>query len=424
MGWENSGDGLLVSGEIPGAQNQAQTFTNGIIATPIYGGTAANDDITIGGTSHATKTTSYVLLQPSGGNVGIGTLTPDSLLHTSVSTANTNTVQQLLTLSANSTGTAAAGFGSRILWELESSTTDDRTAAALDVVWMDATHATRTSLMTFSTVNSAGSLTERMRITGAGNVGIGSVAASYALEVVKAAANSVVYVGTTTSGLAQIMAAGAYSDTNPGFFEARAGASFMLTNYNTTANNYSCISFKDANSYPVAQIAAVNTDHVNHGGYLAFWARPASGTALEVMRATPTEVVVNDTGASTVDFRVEGDTSANLLFVDASVDKIKVGGTAERATTAGTNAIDIFNGTAPVGTLANGISIYSKAGEFYALDAAGNETLNSPHDPETGEWIFWSRNTVTGRTYRVDMERMVAAIEALTGQSFTTETFD
>ena len=37
-----------------------------------------------------------------------------------------------------------------------------------------------------------------------------------------------------------------------------------------------------------------------------------------------TEVVFNDDGAS-VDFRVEGDTEANLLFVDASADKVGIG---------------------------------------------------------------------------------------------------
>lgn len=42
----------------------------------ILGGTAANDDLTIRGTSHATKTTSYVLLQDTGGSVVIGTSSP------------------------------------------------------------------------------------------------------------------------------------------------------------------------------------------------------------------------------------------------------------------------------------------------------------------------------------------------------------
>jgi len=56
------------------------TFTTQITTPLIYGGAAANDDITIGGTSHATKTTSYVILQPTGGNVGIGTTGPGSKL--------------------------------------------------------------------------------------------------------------------------------------------------------------------------------------------------------------------------------------------------------------------------------------------------------------------------------------------------------
>ncbi len=47
----------------------------------LYGGTGANDDITIHGTSDGTRTTSYVILQPSGGNVGIGTAAPATALH-------------------------------------------------------------------------------------------------------------------------------------------------------------------------------------------------------------------------------------------------------------------------------------------------------------------------------------------------------
>ena len=46
----------------------------------VYGGNAANDDLILEGTSHGTKTTSYVILQLSGGNVGIGTTTPEAPL--------------------------------------------------------------------------------------------------------------------------------------------------------------------------------------------------------------------------------------------------------------------------------------------------------------------------------------------------------
>ena len=38
----------------------------------LYGGTAANEDLTLHGTSNATRTSSYVLLQPTAGNVVIG----------------------------------------------------------------------------------------------------------------------------------------------------------------------------------------------------------------------------------------------------------------------------------------------------------------------------------------------------------------
>lgn len=43
-----------------------------LLTPQIYGSSAANGDITIEGTSDATKTTSYINLQPTGGNVGIG----------------------------------------------------------------------------------------------------------------------------------------------------------------------------------------------------------------------------------------------------------------------------------------------------------------------------------------------------------------
>lgn len=46
----------------------------------LSGGTDANDDLTLQGTTDATRTTSYVNLQPNGGNVGIGTASPTQQL--------------------------------------------------------------------------------------------------------------------------------------------------------------------------------------------------------------------------------------------------------------------------------------------------------------------------------------------------------
>jgi hypothetical protein len=72
---DETGSGSLVFGTSP-------TLTTPTIAA-INGGTAANDDITIQGTTNATRTTSYVNLQPNGGLVGIGTATPSQQLDVS-----------------------------------------------------------------------------------------------------------------------------------------------------------------------------------------------------------------------------------------------------------------------------------------------------------------------------------------------------
>jgi hypothetical protein len=67
----------------------------------------------------------------------------------------------------------------------------------------------------------------------------------------------------------------------------------------------------------------------------------------------------------------------------------------------------LFDGTAPVGTLANGVSFYSASGEANVMDAAGNATLLSPHDAETNEWIFRSKHTPTGKVLKIDVERLL-----------------
>lgn len=100
---------------------------------------------------------------------------------------------------------------------------------------------------------------------------------------------------------------------------------------------------------------------------------------------------------------------------------IKIAGTALRGTTEGTNHLDIFDGTAPVGTLANGISLYSASGELRVMDAAGNSTLLSPHALDTNEWVYDSVNTQTGKGLHVDMERLVKFLDAKFGTSFVRE---
>ncbi len=67
--------------------------------------------------------------------------------------------------------------------------------------------------------------------------------------------------------------------------------------------------------------------------------------------------------------------------------------------------------------------IYSENGYLKAQDIRGNITQFSPHDPETGEWIFYSKNIKTGRTVRVNMEELVKDMEKLTGKKYLIESF-
>jgi hypothetical protein len=84
-----------------------------------------------------------------------------------VESALTNTQANVLTVKHNSTGTPAAFFGSRILFQLESATVVDRDAAAIDAYWSTATDASRSSRLVFSTVNS-GVLTSRLSVYNTG----------------------------------------------------------------------------------------------------------------------------------------------------------------------------------------------------------------------------------------------------------------
>ncbi len=113
-------------------------------------------------------------------------------------------------------------------------------------------------------------------------------------------------------------------------------------------------------------------------------------------------VIAYNASTHLMSFRTNGVTS---MYLDSS-GNVGLGGSAVRGTTAGTAHLDLFNGTAPTGTLANGVSFYSAAGEANVIDAAGNVTLLSPHD-EDNNWIFRSKDTTTGKVLKIDMEKFM-----------------
>jgi hypothetical protein len=77
-------------------------------------------------------------------------------------------------------------------------------------------------------------------------------------------------------------------------------------------------------------------------------------------------------------------------------------------------------GSDPSG-VANNAHIYAKdeasSAEVFVRDEAGNVTKISPHNKQ-GEWEYYSRNTKTGKTVRINMEEMIRDIEKLTGKTY------
>jgi hypothetical protein len=144
----------------------------------------------------------------------------------------------------------------------------------------------------------------------------------------------------------------------------------------------------------------------------------AAGSALNLQATTS-----SSPSGETIVFKV-GNNGATVVGTMTGAANFKLSGTATRGTTEGTNHLDIFDGTAPVGTLANGISLYSTSGELRTMDASGNATLLSPHDHTTNEWIFYSVNTQTGKVLRIDMERLMRDLDSRMGGGYVHESTD
>lgn len=148
----------------------------------VYGGTAANEDLTLEGTSHATKTTSYIILQPTGGNVGIGTPVPQSPLDVRGqsyfrldSNAASPNVFTILNLDNTASTLHGVGFTGYVAQTGQSTALPlGKVVMGKEIEWTT-TGSTNDSFMAFETkIN--GTLTERARLSSDGNLGVNTTA--------------------------------------------------------------------------------------------------------------------------------------------------------------------------------------------------------------------------------------------------------
>ena len=136
----------------------------------IYGSVADNGDITIEGTSSVTKTTSFVILQPTGGFVGIGKTSADYLLDAYGTNPRFQFTNSTTRASGTSSGYRAVDGAGQFIGEF---------------VFSNLSAANNSSKFTVNVGNGSGGTVEPLSVNYLGNFEInGAIAGSSAVKVI------------------------------------------------------------------------------------------------------------------------------------------------------------------------------------------------------------------------------------------------
>ena len=195
---------------------------------------------------------------------------------------------------------------------------------------------------------------------------------------------------------------------------------------------------------PSAWDSSIKAFQVNNQG--ALWSISSSNP--NVILSTNTRLVGStyyyvNTGVATQYYQTSGQhqwltaasgtagnaiTFTQALTLDADRNLL-LNGTSAGASSVGTFAI--FNGTAPTGSVTNGIILYaedvSSSSELKVRDEAGNVTTLSPHNfslipdgpSEDMAWAYYSEKG--GKRINVDMLKLARMVEKLTGEKLVYE---
>lgn len=192
-------------------------------------------------------------------------------------------------------------------------------------------------------------------------------------------------------------------------------AADIATDWNVAAASNPTLYVHGATT-PATEYVAISTDetdaHLNAVG--ANWSFEIGGTPELTVTASAVNLAANTLQGGTASagdlvLMSTSHATKGFLTVAATEPGLVVGGTGasvDRVTNDGTNCIHLFNGTAPIGAMTNGVSLYSSGGEFYAMDAAGNAVLNSPHSND-GDLIIHHFNARQNKTVRIHLEKLL-----------------
>lgn len=142
------------------------------------------------------------------GDIGIGTASPATILHAVSTTATTNAIRNVLMLGSNVTGAGvgAAGLGAAVLFTMETTTTVDTSAASVQAIIYEATHATRKFDLVGNAYDTA--IREGWRVRGNGSApAIGFLGATPQARIAHVADASVAYAAGDLDTEAEVIAA-------------------------------------------------------------------------------------------------------------------------------------------------------------------------------------------------------------------------
>ena len=189
-------------------------------------------------------------------------------------------------------------------------------------------------------------------------------------------------------------------------------APFFRNQYDITASSTSSISGTDANGNSLSVIPKYTEVFVN--GILVKKGQWTSGSGTEITfvdaLTDPNYVIdVIEYGFETPEVNLFLDT-APFLGGDLNTNGNGI---------IGPMHIEVL-ASDPSG-VTNRAAIYAKdvssSAELFVRDEAGNVTQISPHNTE-GEWTYYSENNITGKRFKVNMEKMIRRLEEITGESF------
>ena len=112
----------------------------------------------------------YVLLNPTSGNVGIGTTSPDRLLHAESATALTNTVSYAQRLTHITSGTPANNIGVGMEFEVETAADNNEVGVIIEAVAADTTATAEDFDLVVKNMAAGAAAAETFRITSLGSI--------------------------------------------------------------------------------------------------------------------------------------------------------------------------------------------------------------------------------------------------------------